>query len=124
MWQINLPFGAVTIMLLFFCPRSAKNREPERFSYRVKQFDIPGTFLLIGAMICLMLVLQYTGTGDSFSQPQVFGVFIAFVALFVAFMVLESRLGDMAAIPLRLFKNRTVGPASLLTAFLVMAFYM
>ncbi|KAK2042411.1 MFS general substrate transporter [Colletotrichum somersetense] len=67
--------------------------------HMIRQLDIPGAILLLGATSCLNLALQWGGIVHPWSHPNVFGCLIGFVLLFIAFV---------ATVPLRTSRNCTV----------------
>lgn len=58
---------------------------------KIRQLDIPGATLLIGAITCLLLALQWGGTEYSWSNPRVFGCLIGFGIVLIAFIILQFR---------------------------------
>jgi MFS family permease len=61
-FYINLPFGAVTIVAVHFFLRNP-DRELTKLPLEEKllQLDVLGTILLVPAVICLLLALQWGG---------------------------------------------------------------
>ncbi|KAF7717623.1 MFS-type transporter [Penicillium ucsense] len=107
---INLPFGAVALALIWFTlknpPPAVKGDLP--WSQKLRQLDIPGAVILLGATSCLNLALQWGGIVYPWSEGKVFGCLIGFGLLLVAFLGLQSRGKENANIPLRIFQSRTV----------------
>jgi len=109
------------VVFLYFKP--PKNKTSSLTSKaKLLQIDYLGTVLLIGAIVSLLLALQFGGNG-SWSEGKVYGSLIAFAGLLFCFLLVEFKLGDGALVPLRLFSNRTVWSASLLSGFLIMSMY-
>ncbi|RYO87179.1 hypothetical protein DL766_003983 [Monosporascus sp. MC13-8B] len=107
---LNLPFGAVGLALIWFSlrkpPPAVKGGLP--WMDKIRQLDIPGATLLLGATSCLNLALQWGGIIHPWSNPNVFGCLIGFGLLFISFMCLQARGKETATIPLRIFRSRTV----------------
>ncbi|KAG5983668.1 hypothetical protein E4U54_006217 [Claviceps lovelessii] len=62
-FYINLPFGGVAIVAIFFFFK-IPNRGPGAklsLSQKILSLDIPGTLLLVPAIVCLLLALQWGG---------------------------------------------------------------
>lgn len=91
--------------------------------HRLREFDLLGTILIFGTVICLLLPLQWGGVSDPWSAPKVIGCLIAFAVLLILFSIWQYIIGDKAIVPLRILKNRTVCAASLVSGFLIMAAY-
>ncbi|KAH1316059.1 hypothetical protein KXV95_003783 [Aspergillus fumigatus] len=107
---INLPFGAVGFVLIWFTlrkpPPAVKGDLP--WDQKLRQLDLPGATLLLGATVCLNLALQWGGIVYPWSDAEVFGCLIGFGLLLIAFLGLQSRGKENANIPLRIFRSRTV----------------
>ncbi|ORY61596.1 major facilitator superfamily domain-containing protein [Pseudomassariella vexata] len=102
---INLPFGAVGLVLIWFAlrkpPPAVKGGLP--WIQKMRQLDIPGATLLLGATSCLNLVLQWGGIVYPWSDANVFGCLIGFGLLLIAFLYLQVRGGESSTIPLHIF---------------------
>ncbi|KAK2025350.1 MFS general substrate transporter [Colletotrichum zoysiae] len=106
----NLPFGAVGLALIWISlrkpPPAIKRGLP--WKDKIRQLDIPGAILLLGAISCLNLALQWGGIVHPWSHANVFGCLIGFVLLFIAFVCLQAQGKETAIVPLRIFRHRTV----------------
>lgn len=120
--QINLPFGAVAIGAVWFFFQSP-TREDSKLTTKQKIFEIDllGAFLLICAIVCLLLALQWGGFTYPWRSSKVWGLLIGFVGLIALFILQQFRRGERATIPPRIFGQRTVLWASLYTCFLNMS---
>ncbi|KAF7193418.1 MFS-type efflux pump MFS1, partial [Pseudocercospora fuligena] len=100
---INLPFGGITVAVIFFFfsnpPRPyADMPTKEKF----KHIDFSGAFVLISAIVCLLLALQWGGSVKKWS----------------------IWLKDRATMPPHIFRGqRTVTASALFNCFLGMALY-
>ena len=110
------------VVFLFFKPPK-READTSTLKQKILRFDIVGTALLIGGVCSLLLALQWGGNQYPWSDSKVYGCLIGFGLITICFVIFESRLGDQATVPLRLFRNRTVWSASLLSGFLVMSMY-
>jgi len=86
--------------------------------------DPLGAFLLMGAIVCLLLALQWGGLTYPWSNSKIWGNFIGFGLLAIAFIVVQIRQGDNATIPLKILKQRTVLASALVLIFLSMGLYV
>ncbi|KAJ5804923.1 hypothetical protein N7474_010810 [Penicillium riverlandense] len=97
---INLPFGAVGLVLVWFTlrkpPPAVKGDLP--WKQKLRQLDLLGATLLLGATSCLNLALQWGGISYPWSDYKVFGCLIGFGLLLIAFF---------SNIPLHIFRSRT-----------------
>lgn len=121
---INLPFGAVSIAVVFFFfsnpPRRYANMTVKE---KIRQIDIAGAFLLICAIVCLLLALQWGGSTYPWSNSKVWGCLLGFGLIIICFIVLQFVLGDRATMPPRVLKQRTVAACAMFSTFLAMALY-
>ena len=61
-FYINLPFGAVAMVIIFFCLKVPHHDTTKvTWKEKISQLDIPGTTVLIGCVVCLILALQWGG---------------------------------------------------------------
>ncbi|HET8912144.1 MAG TPA: MDR family MFS transporter [Ktedonobacteraceae bacterium] len=104
-FYINLPFGLLSIgfLALFF---------KETITRQKHQLDYPGTILLTGAVIALLLALLQGGVAWDWFAPQSIGLFLAAILLAGLFLWVERRAAE-PIIPLSLFANRTIVIASI-----------
>lgn len=107
---INLPFGAVGLVLVWFTlrqpPPPVKGGIP--WIQKLRQLDLPGAVLLLGATSCLNLALQWGGIVYPWSDSKVFGCLIGFGLLLITFLYLQFRGKESSTIPLHIFRSRTV----------------
>ncbi|KAJ5381633.1 uncharacterized protein N7496_004061 [Penicillium cataractarum] len=107
---INLPFGAVGLVLVWFTlkkpPPAVKGDLP--WAQKLRQLDLPGATLLLGSTSCLNLALQWGGIVYPWSDAKVFGCMIGFGLLLITFLCLQFRNKESSNIPLHIFRSRTV----------------
>jgi MFS family permease len=122
---INLPFGGVALATVFFFFSNPPRRHTDMTTKeKLKQIDILGAFFLIGAIVSLLLALQWGGTVYSWKDSMVWGCLLSFGLLIIVFCGIQVWLGDRATMPPRILcKQRTVGACALFSAFLAMALY-
>lgn len=70
--------------------------------------DIGGAVLILGAVICFVLALQWGGVSKAWSSSDVIGTLVGAAGLLVAFIILEYYLGHRAAVNTRLLKIKTM----------------
>ena len=71
--------------------------------------DLPGSFVIMAAVVCYLLALQWGGTTKPWNSGPVIGTLVAFVVLVNVFIVVEWYSGDRALLQFRLLKDRTIG---------------
>ncbi len=122
---INLPFGGVALLTVFFFFKSPQRRENNlTFSEKIKEIDLLGAFFLICSIICLLLALQWGGSTYPWNDSRVYGCIIGFGLLVAVFVGLQVKQGDRATIPTRIFlRQRTVFTSCWYSAFLSMGVY-
>ncbi|KAI1469543.1 major facilitator superfamily domain-containing protein [Daldinia caldariorum] len=109
---INLPLGAVTVVLCAAFVRMPKEQSTPATSFAKKcqQLDIPGTACLVGALICLLLALQWGGSTYPWKNGRIIALFIVFGVLTIVFVVIQttSITGTARTIPSSLARNRDI----------------
>lgn len=111
---INLPIGAITVIViaLFFPDPNRKVNEDETWAERFKQFDPVGTALLMPAVICLLLALQWGGTTYAWGSWRIIVLLVFFAVLISIFLFVQNKQQDLATVPPRIFFKRTVWSSS------------
>lgn len=102
-------FGAVGLVLVWFTlrkpPPAVKGDLP--WVQKLRQLDLPGATLLLGATSCLNLALQWGGIVYPWSDSKVFGCLIGFGLLLITFLCLQWR-----------GKEKLVSPPAILSPYL------
>jgi MFS family permease len=109
-FYLNLPIGglaAFIIVFFFRTPRAAKPMDAP-FTEKMLQLDPAGCVLIIGAVVCYLLALQWGGLQKSWSDSSVIGTLIGFILLCIVFGVNEWWFGERASIVPRLLKRRRI----------------
>ncbi|TEY56427.1 hypothetical protein BOTCAL_0225g00070 [Botryotinia calthae] len=121
---INLPFGAIAIgaVALFFKPPPRKI-SGMTVKQRILEIDLVGATFLMGAIISLLLALQWGGSKYPWSNSKVWGCLLGFGLLIIVFIIQQFRRGERATIPPRIFSQRTVLSACLFSCFMSMGLY-
>lgn len=114
----------VLIIVFFFkAPAAAK---PQKASAREKllQLDLAGSKLILGAMICLLLALQWGGMTKSWNSAEVIATLVGFVVIILVSTANEIWMGERALLIPRLLRQRTFGLASAYILFNGDGFYI
>ena len=132
-FYINLPFGAVTALfiLFFFNPPASAKTKMQGLSWKkqLEQFDLLGTFFFLPCVICLLLALQWGGTQYAWGNWRIILLFVLFGVLAIAFGIVQWKKGELATVPPRVIKQRTVWSSAQFgsfsgAAFFVMVYYV
>ena len=125
-FYINLPIGGIAagIILLFFTTPSAAVPVPASLKEKILQMDLPGTFTIMGAVICYILALQWGGQSKAWNSGSVIACLVCFGVIVVLFGVVEYYQGERAIIVGRLLKDRTVSVGMGFIFFLAGGFFL
>ncbi|KAK2597662.1 hypothetical protein N8I77_012434 [Diaporthe amygdali] len=123
-FYVNLPIGGAT-MVAIFCFLHVKGQKKRDLTFlgKMKQLDLIGTAILIPAVICLLLALQWGGTEYPWNNSRIIGLFVGFGAMILIFIGVQIWKGDEGTLPPRLFKNRNVLCAMAFSCFFGSAFF-
>ncbi|PKX94105.1 MDR family MFS transporter [Aspergillus novofumigatus IBT 16806] len=125
-FYINLPIGGISLAVILFVLRLPDKNE---FSgtpilERIRQLDLIGAGLLIPAIICLLLALQWGGNKYPWNNSRIIGLFVGFGVMAILFAFSQVKMADKATLPPRMFKNRSVLAATLYALFFGGAFFV
>lgn len=120
-FYINLPIGGLSAAIIFFLFTTPPAAKPVKASWTEKllQMDLPGTFIIMAAVVCYLLALQWGGATKKWSDPEVIGTLVGFSLLMIIFAINEWYMGERALVPGRLLKNRNILVCCIYIAFLV-----
>lgn len=105
---INLPPGAVTLVILLFFFRPPSTERALSVTERVKHLDIIGCVMFIPAIFMLLLALTWGGTKEDWNSATIIGLFVGAAATLVIFVCWEGYIGNDAMIPGTVLARRTV----------------
>lgn len=86
--------------------------------------DLPGTFVVMSAIICYILALQWGGQSKSWGSSPVIGTLVGFVLILILFVAIEWYSGERAMIVGRIAKDRTIWVSMVFIFFLAGAFFL
>lgn len=78
------------------------------FQTKMANMDFLGAALLVGAVCCLLLALQWGGNTLPWRSATVIGLFIGFVVTILVFATLQWFLGDRGTISPQILRQRSV----------------
>jgi MFS family permease len=109
-FYINLPIGGLSALIILIFFKTPKNVVPAEASLKEKllQMDLPGAAVIMCAIICYILALQWGGQSKSWGSSDVIGCLVGFVVILALFAVIEYYQGERAMIVGRIANDRTV----------------
>ncbi|KAE9370450.1 MFS toxin efflux pump [Stipitochalara longipes BDJ] len=109
-FYINLPIGALSILVIVLFLHISRENNPEglTITQRILKLDLIGASILVPAVVCLLLALQWGGSTYPWRSSKIIGLFVGFGLLAGIFIFSQLKLGDKGTLPPRLFKNRNV----------------
>ncbi|KAF9870598.1 efflux pump antibiotic resistance [Colletotrichum karsti] len=108
-FYINLPIGAITVLVIvIFFTDPVRKMPEETWRTRFVQMDPLGNILFMPAIICLLLALHWGGVTYSWTSPRIVTLFVVFGVAMISFIYLQYRGQENATVPPRIFKKRTV----------------
>ncbi|KAF7516842.1 hypothetical protein PCG10_001744 [Penicillium crustosum] len=116
---VNLPVGGTALILQFLFLRMPKHIKPAPATWKeiLLHLDLPGWSLLFTSVICFTLALQWGGLEKLWRNGSVITTLTLWVALTIAFVVVEWFQGEYAIMPLKMLAGRITW-SNLLYAFI------
>lgn len=111
-FYVNLPFGILTMIVMFFALPQNKNNTK-------KVIDYSGALTLIAALVPLLLAFSWAGKNYAWGSVQILGMLGFSVLMLAIFVLLENKAVE-PIIPLSLFKN-SIFVTSIIAGFLASA---
>lgn len=108
--SINLPIGGASAIAIFLFFKTPAHAVPAKATLLEKllQMDLGGSALVMGAVVCFILALQWGGQTKPWNSADVVGLLVGFGLITIAFSALEWFQGERAMINSRIVKQRTV----------------
>jgi MFS family permease len=110
-FYINLPVGAVTVIIILFLLKASPPPHPSTASTvreRVEQLDPLGTFVFLPGIVCLILALQWGGVTYAWGDGRIIALLVLCVVLLLTFAVIQTWKQETASVPPRIIKVRSV----------------
>jgi MFS family permease len=118
-FYINLPVGGISTAIIIFIFQTPKQARPQQATLKEKilQMDLPGTFIFMAALVCLILALQWGGASKSWGSADVVGTLVGFAAILAVFIALEIYQDERALLVPRILKQKSTILLSLFQVF-------
>lgn len=109
-YGINLPLGAIAFAMIWFEFSSPITNADENLPLqaKLKKLDPVGTIIIIPAITCLLLALQFGGMTYGWGSPRIIVLLVLSVVLVLGFAYWQHKLQEDAMLPPRILKNRNV----------------
>jgi hypothetical protein len=107
-FYINLPVGGLSslFIFLFFSNEPPKIRPGRR--KMLIQMDLVGLSLIVGAVVCYILAMQWGGISKAWTSAAVIGTLVAFGIFVILFIISQWYQGENAMVHSRIIKRRTI----------------
>lgn len=95
-------------LVLFFS--TPKHGKPAQASWQEKilQMDLGGTALVLGAVICFLLAMQWAGVTKSWMSADVIGTIVGAGVIATLFVAVEILLRERAALNMRILTSKPI----------------
>lgn len=125
-FYINLPLGAVTLLVIIFFFKSPERKLEQKVSWklRAKQLDLGGLAVFVAAIVSLLLALQWGGSKYAWGSWRVIVCLVFFGVLISIWLADQWYMGENATVPFRIIKQRSVAAASVWSLLLGGAFFV
>lgn len=109
-FYINLPIGAITVIIILFILKLPGTNDTDQSSIRerISRLDPLGTICLIPSLVCLLLALQWGGSTYPWSDRRMIALLVLFGVLMIAFIAIQVWKQEGATVPPRIIKKRSI----------------
>ena len=90
---------------------------------KLRRLDLVGAVILISALCCLLLALQWGGISLPWRSPRVIGLLTGSGLILICFFLLQWKLGDDGTMPLHVLYQRSIAFGSAFELFVNMSNY-
>ncbi|KAH7152625.1 permease of the major facilitator superfamily [Dactylonectria macrodidyma] len=105
---IILPLAGLTFICLIFCLPNVRNDELLTTRQLLSNIDLLGNSLFVLALTCLFLVLSWAGIRYPWNSAVIIGLLAVFPVLLALFVWDQWLKADLAILPPRILRNRSV----------------
>jgi hypothetical protein len=108
-----VPLGAIVALLVtLFLKLKYTKESTDRSEHSVKKIlcklDLGGSILFIASICFLFLALQWGGQSLPWASVKIIALFTAFALLLAVFLFVEWRMGNDAAVPFSVLRQRSM----------------
>lgn len=131
-FYINLPVGAVTIIVVFLIlhlPNQKLDTKAAGWVAKLKQLDPIGNLVFFPGIICLILAIQWGGSTYSWKSSRIIALLVLAAVLCLAFIGVQLWKKESGTIPPRIVKQRSIAASMWFsffhgTSMMVMLYYL
>ncbi|KAH7141523.1 permease of the major facilitator superfamily [Dactylonectria estremocensis] len=105
---IILPLAGLTFICLIFCLPNVENDKNLTIRQVISNIDLLGNSLFVLALTCLFLALSWAGTKYPWHSAVIIGLLAVFPVLLALFAWDQWLKADLAILPPRILRNRSV----------------
>lgn len=96
---------------------------------KVLQMDLGGTLLLLAAVVCFLLAMQWAGVSKAWGSASVIGIIVGTVLLAAIFLGAEMLLKERATLNMRLLRRKPIAllmmhQVCICSTFFVLLYYL
>ncbi|KXJ85039.1 major facilitator superfamily domain-containing protein, partial [Microdochium bolleyi] len=115
---INVPIGIVTAVVVVAFVRTPVDPVYASWSFRrrVAHAKLPEIMLLVAALVCLVLALQWGGSTYAWNSGRIIALFVVFAVLIVVFVGMEIFLPTRRTVPTAITNDRDIWLGALFAA--------
>ncbi|KAJ5172880.1 hypothetical protein N7492_005473, partial [Penicillium capsulatum] len=117
-FYINLPIGAVTLVVIAFFLHAPSIRSTSTLKRQIIRLDPLGSIFFLPGVICLLLALQWGGTQYAWSNGRIIALLVLAGLLLLAFSAVQIWRKEDATVPPRIIMQRSVACGALYTSCL------
>jgi MFS family permease len=112
-FYINLPLGAITVVIIYFIFHSPKRKAETKVSLRERahQLDLGGTAIFVIDIVVCLLALQWGGSTYPWSNWRIILCLTLFGVLTVVFIVYQYFMKEFATVPFKIISQRSIAAA-------------
>jgi len=99
------------MVVVAFVLKVPSTRTHKTLKEQITQLDPIGTTFLIPGIICLLLAMQWGGSTYAWNNGRIIALLVIFGFCFCAFTAVQVWKGDMATVPPRIIKQRSIAAA-------------
>lgn len=102
----------MAVVYFFFQPQDTHPSSRLPFREKWRQLDLLGTAIVIVCIACLLLALQWGGSRYAWSSWKIILLLAMFAILAIAFVVVQVVRQELATVPPRIIKRRSVASSA------------
>ena len=105
---ISLPPGGITWIIIAVVLKDLQPPERTSWKQKFKELDLIGNLVFVPSLTCLFMALSWAGTNYPWNSPIVIVLLCVIAVLLAVFAVDQWLKQDLATLPPRILKNRSV----------------